>query len=188
MNYTDRIQKHFQELQATLMRMDIATIHRMAGILNTSMQQQHAIYIFGNGGSACLASHFVADLGKMLKLDKNENFRIYSLNDNISVLTAWANDSGYENVFWRQLELYLRPGDIVFAISGSGNSPNIIQAVQYARNQGNFIVSLAGFGGGKLAPLSDSGYVVPSSNMQIVEDVFGIILHALFVALRDCPR
>ncbi|MCI0515654.1 SIS domain-containing protein [candidate division KSB1 bacterium] len=185
MNYTDCIQNHLQALQATINQMELATLHRLAGTLNAAMQQQAAIYIFGNGGSACLATHFVADLGKMLKLERNENFRIYSLNDNISVLTAWANDSGYENVFWRQLELYLRPGDIVFAISGSGNSPNVIQAVEYARNQGNFVMSLTGFGGGKLAPLSDISYVVPASNMQIVEDVFGIILHALFVALRD---
>lgn len=185
MNELNLTQKYLSDLQQLLQQIDGTKIVKFAAQLKEAAQQGQAIYIFGNGGCSSLASHFCADLGKMMKLEKNENYRIISLNDNIPSLTAWANDTGYENVFWRQLELYMKPGDLVFAMSGSGNSPNVIHAVTYAREQKNFVMSFSGFGGGKLAPLSDLGYIVPSSNMQLVEDAFGILLHTIFVTLRD---
>jgi D-sedoheptulose 7-phosphate isomerase len=185
MNHLNLAQKYFSELQQLLQQIDLPTIIKFAQRLKEAVQPDQSIFIFGNGGCSSLASHFCADLGKMMKLVKNENYRIISLNDNIPSLTAWANDTGYENIFWRQLELYMKPGDLVFAMSGSGNSPNVIKAVTYAREHQNYVLSFSGFGGGKLAPLSDLGYIVPSSNMQIVEDAFGILLHTIFVALRD---
>lgn len=185
MNQLNLAQQYLAELQQLLQKIDGQTIVKFAQRLKQAADQDQAIFIFGNGGCSSLASHFCADLGKMMKLEKNENYRIFSLNDNIPSLTAWANDTGYENIFWRQLELYMKPGDLVFAMSGSGNSPNVIKAVTYARECQNYVMSFSGFGGGKLAPLSDLGYIVPSSNMQLVEDVFGILLHTIFVTLRD---
>jgi len=185
MPITERIQMHLTELGSVLEKIDAEKLAQMTQKLQATMTAGKMIYIFGNGGCSALASHFCADLGKMMKLERNENYRILSLNDNIPSLTAWANDTGYENIFWRQLELFMRPGDLVFALSGSGNSKNVIEAVKYAREQGNPVVSFSGFGGGQLATLSDLSYVVPSQNMQIVEDAFGILLHGIFVGLRD---
>lgn len=185
MNHLNLARNYISDLQQVLQEMELSTIIKFATQLKETAQQDRTIFIFGNGGCASLASHFCADLGKMMKLEKNENYRIISLNDNIPSLTAWANDTGYENIFWRQLELYMKPGDLVFAMSGSGNSANVIKAVTYAGEHHNLVMSFSGFGGGKLAPLSDLSYVVPSSNMQIVEDAFGILLHTIFVTLRD---
>ena len=186
MNYDTRLSNYFAELQKVLSEIDVQQIRVIADKLNAAMKNDQAIYIFGNGGGSALASHFCADVGKMLKLDRNENYRIFALTDNVPTMTAWANDSDYSDIFWRQLELYMRKGDLVFALSGSGNSPNVIKAVEFAKTQGGESIALAGFSGGKLAQVADNCYVVPSSDMQIAEDLFGIILHAIFVALRDC--
>ncbi len=185
MQIAERVKEHLVELTAVLGEIDSKKIEQMILELQKTMESGNVIYIFGNGGCSSLASHFCADLGKMMKLEKEQNFRILSLNDNIPTITAWANDTGYENIFWRQLELFLHPGDLVFALSGSGNSPNVLEAVKYASEQGNRILGFSGFGGGQLAAMADLDYVVPSQNMQIVEDAFGVLLHAIFVGLRD---
>lgn len=185
MSHSNLIRNYFTQIQKILDEVTENELQNIARKLNETMQAGHSIFIFGNGGCSSLASHFCADLGKMMKLEKNENYRIISLNDNIPSITAWANDTGYENIFWRQLELFMKPGDLVLALSGSGNSANVIRAVEYARQSQNTVISLAGFDGGKLAPLSDICYHVKSRNMQVVEDAFGIALHAIFVALRD---
>jgi D-sedoheptulose 7-phosphate isomerase len=185
MQLAQRIQEHLAELAAVLKKIDSEKLAQMTHKLQETMHAGNMIYIFGNGGCSSLASHFCADLGKMMKLERDENFRILSLNDNIPSITAWANDTGYENIFWRQLELFMRPGDLVFALSGSGNSKNVLEAVKYAREQGNPVLSFSGFDGGQLATMAELSYVVPSHNMQIVEDAFGILLHGIFVGLRD---
>jgi len=184
MNFSRQINQYFGDIKSVLQQLDPVSLQPIVTKIQEAMHQNHALYIFGNGGCAALASHFCADLGKMMKLAKNQNYRITALTDNMPSITAWANDTGYENIFWRQLELYLQKDDLVIALSGSGNSMNVIKAIEYARGQGHFTIGLAGFGGGKLATVADLCYVVPSHNMQVVEDVFGIILHAIFVALR----
>lgn len=185
MKIAERIQKHLVELTTVLNEIDTKKLKQMTLLLLQTMEAGKTIFIFGNGGCSSLASHFCADLGKMMKLEKGQNYRILSLNDNVPSITAWANDTGYENIFWRQLELFMQPGDLAFALSGSGNSKNVLEAVRYATKQGNQVISFSGFDGGKLATLAGTSYVVPSHNMQIVEDAFGILLHAIFVGLRD---
>jgi len=185
MSYAESIRQYNAGLGRLLTQFDADKIAAIAMRLNAAMKQESQIFIFGNGGCSALASHFCADLGKMMKLEKNENYRIISLNDNMPSITAWANDTGYENVFWRQLELFLEPGDVAFALSGSGNSENVIRAIQYASERGNHTLGLSGFGGGRLALMVATGYIVPSDNMQFVEDAFGVILHAIFACLRD---
>lgn len=185
MNYEKRIREYFVEFTPVLQQVDHKQIQALSAKINETMRRKKNIFVFGNGGCSTLAAHFSTDLGKMLKLERNENYRIISLNDNMSAITAWANDTGYENIFWRQLELFLQPGDLVFALSGSGNSENVVQAAMYAKKQDNFVISLAGFGGGRLAQNSDICCLVPSHNMQVVEDAFSVILHAIFVTLRD---
>jgi D-sedoheptulose 7-phosphate isomerase len=141
--------------------------------------------VFGNGGSAALASHVCCDLGKGTSDASAKRVRVMSLTDNVPLMTAWANDSSYEVVFTEQMKNFLEPGDVAFAISGSGNSPNVLHALRYAREAGATTVSLGGFEGGKMKGLSDVCAVIPSDNMQIIEDLHTMACHGIFTVLRN---
>ncbi len=144
------------------------------------------IFTFGNGGSASLASHFACDLGKGTVLSENgqERFRVIALTDNIPLMTAWANDTCYDQIFAEQLRNFVRPGDIAFAISGSGNSPNVLRGLECARNHGARTVGITGFDGGKMKSLCNLCVVLPSNNMQIIEDFHLSMTHAIFSVIR----
>lgn len=141
-----------------------------------------SIYIIGNGGSAATASHMQNDLGIGLKNRDILNLNIYSLCDNIAVLTALANDVGYENIFYAQIKNKIKQSDLLIAISCSGTSPNIIKAVEYAREIGSKVVGLTGFSGGKLKELSDISYHVSTKSGEYgaVEDLHMILDHLLY--------
>jgi D-sedoheptulose 7-phosphate isomerase len=137
------------------------------------------VFTVGNGGSASTASHMAADLGKNTIGPHMRRFRIVSLNDNAAIVTALANDLGYDRVFSEQLMNLIQPGDLLVVISGSGNSPNVLRAMQYARDQCAEVVGILGFDGGKAAALADVPIVVPSDDYGVVEDVHLIINHIL---------
>jgi len=139
----------------------------------------------GNGGSAASASHLPADFQKNMFLHGGRAWECLSLVDSVPLLTAWGNDTEYANVFAAQARTWLRPGDLLVAISGSGNSPNILAAVEAARAAGAVTLGWSGFGGGKLAALADHNVVVHSDNMQMVEDAHMVIGHLIYSALRD---
>jgi D-sedoheptulose 7-phosphate isomerase len=128
------------------------------------------VFIFGNGGSAGTSSHMVNDLSKGTAVGDHKRLRVLGLADNMSLLSAYANDCGYETVFEEQLKNLLNPGDVCIAISASGNSPNVIRAVEYAKTKGARVISLVGFTGGKLKPLSDVALYFESKNYGICED------------------
>jgi D-sedoheptulose 7-phosphate isomerase len=137
------------------------------------------VFVVGNGGSGATASHMACDLGKNTIGPNMRRFRIMSLNDNVPLLTALANDSGYENVFSEQLVNLIRPGDVLVVLSGSGSSPNIVEAMRYARGRAATIVALVGFDGGEAVALADEHVLVPSDDYGLVEDVHMILVHAL---------
>lgn len=143
------------------------------------------IFIAGNGGSASTASHFANDLNKGANVSDQPRFRAIALSDNVPLITAWANDTSYDRIFLEQMANFLRPGDVFMAISGSGNSPNIIAAVQWAREAGATTIGLTGGTGGRLRALVDHCVIVPSTRMEQIEDVHLIIAHALCTALRN---
>jgi D-sedoheptulose 7-phosphate isomerase len=143
------------------------------------------IIICGNGGSAATASHFACDLAKWTINPNRRRLRALALTDNIPVMTAWSNDTAYERVFLEQLMSLYRPGDTLVTISGSGNSPNVLRAVEWANQQGAPTIGLCGFGGGKLAGLAQVPLVVPSHFMPEVEDVHMAICHGLAVSLGE---
>lgn len=149
-------------------------------------QADSNVFLFGNGGSAALASHFACDLGKGTIVEGNghKRFRVLSLTDNLPLLTAWANDSSYDMVFAEQLRNFIRPMDVAFAISGSGNSPNVLRALEAARAAGAFTIGLTGFQGGRMKALCDLCVVVPSDNMQVIEDFHLAVSHAIFSVVR----
>jgi D-sedoheptulose 7-phosphate isomerase len=143
------------------------------------------VFLFGNGGSASTASHLVNDISKGTIDDKRRRFRCLALVDSVSTVMAWANDSSYADVFSEQLKNLGSPGDIAIGISGSGNSPNVLKALEEARRMKMTTVGLIGMGGGKMKSLCDISIVVPSNNMQHIEDAHMLVGHLIFAYLRD---
>ncbi len=139
----------------------------------------------GNGGSAATASHLPADFQKNMFLHGGRPWECLSLVDSVPLLTAWSNDTEYAHVFAGQARTWLRPGDLLVAISGSGNSPNVLAAAEAAHDVGATTLGWSGFGGGKLARLAQHKVVVHSDNMQMVEDAHMVIGHLIYSALRD---
>lgn len=177
---------YFENHSKVVAKLPYAQIEQVAGELHRAYQEGRAVFLFGNGGSASLASHLACDLGKGTALaDKPEKrFRVLSLTDNLPLITAWANDTSYEQVFVEQLRNFIQCGDIAFGISGSGCSPNVLLALQAAREAGAINIGLTGFKGGKMKELCDLNIVIPSENMQIIEDLQLSIAHALFTVIR----
>jgi D-sedoheptulose 7-phosphate isomerase len=173
-------ESHFDVLEQ-LPHSDIETV---ADALWAAYQQDRTLFVFGNGGSAALASHSACDFGKGTAVNGDRRFRVMSLTDNVPLMTAWANDQRYEDVFAEQLRSYLRPADVVFAISGSGNSPNILNGLRVARDMGAQTIGLTGFQGGKMKLLCDLCIIVPSDSMQVIEDFHLSVTHSIFVSLR----
>jgi len=148
--------------------------------------QQRARLVFcGNGGSAATASHLVADFQKNIYLAGGRPWEVLALTDSTPLITAWSNDTEYANVFAGQARCWVRPGDLLVAISGSGNSPNVIAAVEAANEIGATTLAFAGYGGGKLAKTAKKSFVLHSRNMQHVEDAHMIIGHAIYCEIRD---
>ena len=163
----------------TLKKIDISAINDALNLLMETAKNHKRIYIFGNGGSSATASHFQNDFGKGVSEYVEDKFRFQCLNDNVATLMAVANDIGFEEVFRFQLNGVTEPGDIVIAISGSGNSKNVINAVEYAKSCGNKIIGLTGYSGGKLKELSDISLHVPVNSMQVTEDIHMVFDHLM---------
>lgn len=140
-------------------------------LIRSKFEAGKKIITCGNGGSAATASHYITDWNKMVNLATGRKFRGISLCDNIGAITAFANDISYDEVFAGQLKALMDEGDLLIAISGSGNSPNVVRAVEYANANGGDTLAVVGYDGGKLLPLAKSHVLVPSFDMQICEDV-----------------
>jgi D-sedoheptulose 7-phosphate isomerase len=163
-------------------------IEEMTHQLWQACHQGRTVFSFGNGGSAALASHFACDLGKgtLIGLNGSKRFRVIALTDNLPLITAWANDTSYDDVFAEQLRSLAIVGDVALAISGSGNSGNVLRALEVARSSGCTTMGITGYSGGKMKALCDYCVVVPSDNMQIIEDFHLSVCHALFTSI--CRR
>lgn len=135
------------------------------------------IFVMGNGGSASTASHWVCDINKGCSLGKEKKFKMICLNDSISTMLAYANDLSYEDVFVEQLKNFFVPGDVAIGISGSGNSENVLRAIDYANNNGGTTVGLCGYSGGKLYQMVDIPILARVDDMQKVEDIHMIVVH-----------
>ena len=185
------IQRYFESyiaaLTAALGGLDWRGADRVIDILLEARDNDRQIFLIGNGGSASAASHFACDLSKGTADDRDPGFRRFralSLTDNVAIITAIGNDLSYEDVFVEQLKTFLNPGDVVIAITASGNSPNVLRALEYAGSRGAVRIGLLGFGGGRARDLVDAAIVVPSRNYGIAEDFHLILDHILTQALR----
>ncbi len=164
---------------------DQDAIERIVDNLSAARESGAMIYVAGNGGSAAIASHWVNDLGKATKRSGSPPMRVISLNDNVSWLTALANDEGYERVFAGQLENFAKPGDVLVVISSSGNSANLVRAVELARTRGVVTIGLLGFDGGELKRQVDEYLLLPTEKgaYGLVEPGHQLICHILTACL-----
>lgn len=178
-DYRKSISAYLQKEQEVLQALDVESINAALNMLEEAFEKKKMIYIFGNGGSSATASHFQNDFNKGISEYTQTKFRFLCLNDNVATVMAIANDIGFDDIFRFQLDGRLEPGDIVIAISGSGNSTNVLRGVEYARQCGNQVIGLTGFSGGKLMQLSDVSLHVPVMSMQITEDIHMVFDHLM---------
>lgn len=176
------VNKYKKSLIELIEKIDTRVLEEIISKLDETEQKNGCIYILGNGGSAATGSHMVNDLGVGLKRRNIKNLKIQSLADNTPVCTAIANDIGYENIFYMQLKNILLKDDVVIAISCSGNSPNIMKAVKYAKEVGSTIIGMTGFDGGDLKQISDINFHINTSNGSygLVEDLHMIVDHIIY--------
>lgn len=184
----DDIQRYWRELGSVTRTVPVSLITQAAEVLWECYCRGGTVFPLGNGGSASTASHFACDLAKGTRMLGQPAFRVMSLADNIPLMTAWANDTSYERVFAEQLVSLVRPGDVLLAISVSGNSPNVLAAADAARAAGAYVIALTGEAGGTLPALANLAIRVPSTSMEQVEDAHLMIAHSLCVALRSRLR
>jgi D-sedoheptulose 7-phosphate isomerase len=165
----------------------VEAVARLIEQLRGALKEDRNIFVFGNGGSAANASHFATDLGKGSSDKVGKRFRVLSLNDNVSWMTALANDYAYEDVFVRQLQNYARPGDIAMGISVSGNSPNCVKALDWAKKNRLRTIALVGAKRGRMAELGDEVIVINDIHYGRVEDAQMGICHMLCYAFMEIP-
>ena len=168
--------------------LDRGCIVRAAELLLDARVRGNCVYIIGNGGSASTASHMAADLSRAALETDGLPLNCRCLSDSMAIVSAWGNDAGFDSVFERQLTQLLAPGDVLVAISASGNSPNIIAAVELARERGAYVLGFSGFGGGLLAKMADVSVVVASGEYGPVEDIHLLLNHLLAAVMRRQQR
>ena len=183
MDYTADIKAYAQHEITALRSLNTSEVNALLNALDEARRRGATVYIMGNGGSAATASHFTNDFNKGLSEHLAQPFRFVCLSDNIATLTAIANDVGYDAIFEFQLRGRLAKGDIAICISGSGNSPNVIKAAEFARSAGATVVGLTGLDGGRLRRIVDISLHVPVMSMQIAEDVHLMFAHLMMAVL-----
>ncbi|GAB1483018.1 SIS domain-containing protein [Treponema sp.] len=182
-DYTLDIEAYLTKLKATLDKLSRTELDTFLNLFVDALENDKYIFIMGNGGSGATASHFAGDFNKGLSYKKAKRFKFICLNDNLPTFTAYANDVSYEDIFVEPLKNFLRRGDLVIAISGSGNSPNVLKAIEYANENGAITVGLTGYDGGKLKQLAQHGVHVPIDDMQVTEDIHMVLDHLAYAVL-----
>ena len=181
----DLINTYLTELEQVIHALPRADIQAVVDLLLDNWHARRQIFIIGNGGSAATASHMMNDLNKFTLVEGKHRFRVIALTDNVPFLTAVGNDASYTDIFVEPLRNLLQPGDTLIAISASGNSPNILKAVEYARAQGASVIGFCGQPGGQLAQLAHQSVIIPSARIGHQEDGHMILDHVISLALRE---
>ncbi len=181
----DRIVRYMDRVAELARSIDPAEIRQVSEILLGAMVERRQVFLFGNGGSAATAAHFAVDLGKGLQGPAGLRLKAHCLVDAVPMMTAWANDTDYSRIFAEQLVNFAAPGDVAIAFSGSGCSPNVLNGVAAAAERGVLTIGLTGCRGGKLKGMVDVCLVVPSDNMQHIEDLHMILAHVIYTDMRE---
>lgn len=184
MDFDEYSKGYLEELKGALDSLPVKKISGVVSVIKKARDSGKQIFIFGNGGSAATASHFANDLAKGTIKSGDKRIKALSLSDNIPLMLAWGNDTAFENIFVEQLKNFMQEGDIVIGISGSGNSANVLKAVEYANEAGGETVGFTGMGGGRLRALAKHAIVVESGHMGKVEDAHMVLVHLIGYYLK----
>jgi len=184
---TAGLEPYLQDFSSLLKKVDLTEVETLVNLLTEAYKNDRFVFIIGNGGSGANASHFCQDLGKgtLHDFDKQKRLRVMSLTDNTPYILAYGNDLGYDRIFVEQLKNFAHPGAVLLAISGSGNSPNVLNAVEWANANGLTTVGITGYDGGKLKKMCFHSVHVPSLNMGSVEAAHAVIFHYLVDTLHE---
>ena len=183
----DYVKEYIDKLEQGLRAIDPSAIAEVVEALERARAEQRTLFIIGNGGSAATASHMANDLQKLASQGKSPAFRAIALTDNVPLLTAWGNDEDYTAVFVRQLQALARVGDVLIAITGSGNSQNIVRAMEWAKEAGLETIALLGFDGGKAKHIADHVLLFREDHYGRIEDAHMILEHMIANYLCDMP-
>ena len=192
MEIRQEIETYASGMQAVYGRLPVETIEQIVNVLFQAYENGNKVFTMGNGGHGATASHCVNDLAKHAVVSdkkdeviiKDKRFKVLCLNDNISTLTAWANDVGYDSIFVEQLTNWVEKGDVVIGYTGSGNSENILRAFKLAREKQAITIALTGYQGGKIKAIADICLIVPSDRISFIEDIHFSLIHICCDSLR----
>jgi D-sedoheptulose 7-phosphate isomerase len=183
--------QYLKELKKLFETLDLNRFKKMVNMILKAYDEGKHIFVMGNGGSGSTASHFACDINKGCCFDLEKKFKMICLNDSLPTLLALSNDASFDLVFVEQMKNFFNKGDLVIGISGSGNSQNVLNAIDYAKNNGGVTMGLSGFSGGKLSQMVDIPFVASIDDMQKVEDVHMIVVHmimqAVYKTLHETP-
>lgn len=182
------VQEYKSELLGAIDLIDLAKVDRIIAMFKEARAENRHIFTCGNGGSASTASHFVCDIVKGASYNRDPRFKVMSLCDNVATLLAYANDVNYDCVFVEQLKNFASAGDVVLGISGSGNSPNVVNAIEYANSIGCETIALTGRDGGKLGPMAKLNLNIAVPHMGRIEDAHMIVSHMVAYYFMDLER
>jgi D-sedoheptulose 7-phosphate isomerase len=181
----EQIQSYISTLKQTMDQLSRQLIADVIDVLQRARLQENQIFIMGNGGSASTASHFVCDLAKNTRREGFPHFRVIGLTDNMAIFSAYANDEGYENVFSKQLANLIRPDDVVIGISASGNSKNVLYAMEEAQKYNVTTIGFTGFDGGRLGQMVNINLHVKSNIIEHVEDIHLMLEHMIVKTIKE---
>lgn len=183
MDYINELNAYREREIAVLNSLDLNSVNQVMNVLEDARLHGKRIFICGNGGSAATASHYCCDFNKGVSESQNDKYNFECLNDNIPTLMAVANDIGYEEVFRFPLKNKMKSGDILIGISGSGNSKNVVNAMEYAKSIGGTTIAIVGYSGGKMKEMADYNIHVNINDMQISEDIHMMLDHMMMYVL-----
>ncbi len=181
------VSSYFDHLAQMIGKLDLASVDNAIALIEQAWVDEKKIFACGNGGSALTASHYIHDWNKTAYLSTGRPFRGHCLSDNVGLLTAYSNDMSYGDVYSEQLKNLMDPGDLVIAISGSGNSENVVRAIEYANDIGGVTLAICGYDGGRLKKVAQHSVWIPSPDMQICEDLHFIFGHMVVKSLCGDP-
>jgi len=181
--FRDQIDSYFTRLKQALDNVDRSEVDALINVLLDAYERDATIFVCGNGGSASTASHMACDLNKGVSYGHEKRLKVHALTDNVATILAYANDVSYDDIFVEQLRNFLRDGDVVLGISGSGNSRNVLRAIELANERGNTTVGITGYDGGKLKRQASLSVNVAVHDMQVCEDVHLVLNHLIMQAL-----
>ena len=185
MNIKQFARSYLDELISLLEVLNLEQFDKIINAILDAYGKEKKIFVMGNGGSGSTASHFACDINKGCCMDLEKKFKMICLNDNVPTILALANDVSYDVVFEEQLKNFFEPGDLVIGISGSGNSENVLRAIQYASDNGGRTIGLTGFAGGKLFDRVDIAFVAEVDDMQKIEDIHMILVHMIMQSVHE---